>query len=62
MSWNKRIRDLRIDHELTKEQLAKLIGVSSRTITRYERGEAEPNLNVLIQFGDCLRCYHRLYL
>lgn len=51
MSWNKRMRDLRIDHELTKEQLAKLIGVSSRTITRYERGEAEPNLNVLIQLA-----------
>lgn len=51
MSWSKKLRDLRIDHDLTRAQLAEIIGVSPKTISRYESGDAEPNISILIQLA-----------
>lgn len=38
MSWNKRIKDLRIDHDMGKKELANKLDISERTLTRYESG------------------------
>lgn len=51
MSWSKKLRDLRIDHDLTRTQLAEIIGVSPKTISRYESGDAEPSISILIQLA-----------
>lgn len=42
MLWYKRIRDLRIDNDLTKTELANKLDISERTLARYETGESEP--------------------
>lgn len=34
MSWNKRIKDLRIDHDMGKKELADKLDISERTLTR----------------------------
>lgn len=51
MSWSKKLRDLRIDHDLTRAQMAEIIGVSPKTISRYESGDAEPSISILIQLA-----------
>lgn len=49
MSWNKRIKDLRIDHDMGKKELADKLDISERTLTRYESGISEPTISVLIK-------------
>ena len=51
MSWNKRIRDLREDHDMKKYELAEKLDISERTLTRYESGECEPTVIVLIKLA-----------
>ena len=41
MKYIKRIRDLREDHDLTQEQVAKMLGTSQTMYARYERGANE---------------------
>jgi transcriptional regulator with XRE-family HTH domain len=43
-NWSVAIRRYRLRHCLTQKQLAALIGVSQRTISRWERGEDRPGL------------------
>lgn len=45
-----RIRELREDKNLTQAQLAKEIGVNWRTISNYENGIREPNLETIEKF------------
>lgn len=51
MYWCKRIKDLREDADLTICQLAKILDVSERTISRYEDGTAQPNVSILIKLS-----------
>ena len=51
MLWYKRIRDLRIDNDLTKTELANKLDISERTLARYETGESEPTISVLIKMS-----------
>lgn len=51
MYWNKRIKDLREDNDLTRLELAKQLGISERTLLRYETGESEPTISVLIRMA-----------
>lgn len=51
MFWNKRIKDLREDNCLTRSQLAKQLDISERTLSRYENGEYEPTIGILIQLS-----------
>ena len=46
ISFGDRIRELRILAGLSQEALAKQLGVSSKTIQRYERGSI-PEINIL---------------
>lgn len=43
-----RIRDLREDHDLTQKEVAEKIGLHTTTYQRYERGEREVPLDVVI--------------
>lgn len=42
MSFGKKVRELREIKGYTQEELAKMIGVSLKTISRYESGESKP--------------------
>ena len=51
MYWTKRIRDLREDHDLSKKELAEQLGISERTLSRYEAGTSEPTIGVIIKLA-----------
>ncbi|MDY3006814.1 helix-turn-helix transcriptional regulator [Anaerococcus sp. AGMB00486] len=42
MSFPNKLKKLREDKKLTQEELSKLVGVSLKTISRYEKGESKP--------------------
>jgi transcriptional regulator with XRE-family HTH domain len=41
MTYEKRIRDLREDHDKTQQQIAEVLGTSQTMYARYERGANE---------------------
>jgi len=43
--WSEFVRRYRLRHGLTQERLGGVIGVSQRTISRWERGEDRPSLD-----------------
>ena len=48
----KLLKELRRERALTQEQLAEHLGVSSRTVSRWETGSNLPDLSVLIELAD----------
>lgn len=50
--FNNILKSLRIREGLTQDDLAKKLGVSRSTISMYERGEREPELEVLEAIAD----------
>ncbi len=47
-----RIRDLREDHDLNQTQVAKLLGCTQQTYSRYETGEITIDIYNLIKLAD----------
>ena len=47
-----RIRDLREDRDLTQKELAKLLGCTQQTYSRYETGEITIDIYNLIKLAD----------
>lgn len=54
MSYDLRLREARKRAGLTQEELGKLIGCAKTTITGYETGKSEPNMNVLSKMMEVL--------
>ena len=52
MTYIKRIRDLREDHDLTQQQVADILGTSQTMYARYERGANELPIHHLITLCD----------
>ena len=52
MQYQKRLRDLREDHDLTQFQIAELLGTSQTMYARYERGANELPIRHLITLAD----------
>ncbi|MEG0091410.1 MAG: helix-turn-helix transcriptional regulator [Oscillospiraceae bacterium] len=46
------LKTLRKEKGLTQEQIAEIVNVSNRTISRWENGNNMPDLDVLIQLSD----------
>lgn len=46
------MKELRIARNLTQEQLAEQLGVSRRTVSRWETGSNMPDLSILIEMAD----------
>ena len=46
------LKQLRKDRGLTQEQLAEVLGVSGRTVSRWETGSNMPDLSILIQIAE----------
>ncbi len=47
-----RLRELRKERRLRQEDLAHALNVSRQTISKYERGQREPDYDMLIQIAD----------
>jgi len=45
-------KELRKEKDITQEQFAEIMGVSSRTVSRWETGVNMPDLDILIQIAD----------
>ena len=54
MNFNERLKEIRLKRELTQEELAQKINISSSSISLYERGDREPNLTTLINISKTL--------
>lgn len=52
MGFAERLRLLRKQKDLSQQQLADKLGVSNSTISMYERGEREPDFEMLELIGD----------
>ena len=47
-----RIRDLREDNDLTQKQISKMLMCDQSLYSKYERGEREIPLNIIIKLAD----------
>ncbi|MBQ8834085.1 MAG: helix-turn-helix domain-containing protein [Oscillospiraceae bacterium] len=52
MTLNEMIRKYRRERELTQEQLAEAMGVSAASVSKWETGQAAPELTVLMELAD----------
>ncbi len=50
--FKERLKELRIEKNLTQDKLAKLIGMSKMTISHWESGYCEPSIAQLIMLSD----------
>ena len=48
--FSKRLKELRVEDNLSIRGLAKIIGVSDVAISRWERGKRVPSLSILLAF------------
>lgn len=55
--FSRTLKKLRIEGEYTQKQLADLMGVSESTIGMYERGQREPNFEMLEIIADIFNVY-----
>ena len=51
-----RVRELRVEKNLTQKELAVSVGVSDKSIWAYEKGIAVPPLDVLIKLANFFEC------
>jgi transcriptional regulator with XRE-family HTH domain len=54
-SWAELLRRYRVRHALTQARMADVLGVSQRTVSRWERGEDRPSLDRQKQLRDLCR-------
>lgn len=50
--FGKRFKELRLEKAIEQKQMAKLLGVSQQTISRWENDIVEPDFNSLIMIAD----------
>jgi DNA-binding XRE family transcriptional regulator len=48
------LKQLRNEKKLTQEQLAEVLGVSGRTVSRWETGNNLPDLSILVQIWNIM--------
>ena len=46
------LKELRKEKNLTQEQLAEILGVSGRSVSRWETGNNMPDLTLLVEIAD----------
>jgi len=52
MSYYKRLRELREDHDLSQRSLAKILGLTQPQYCRYEQGYRDLPTDILVQLAD----------
>jgi transcriptional regulator with XRE-family HTH domain len=48
----KRLKDLRVDNDLTQKELADIFGISQQTLSDYEKGKYDLPNDLLIKYAD----------
>jgi len=51
LAYYRRIRDLREDHDLTQDQLVKILDMHKTTYTNYEQGKREIPFSLVIKLA-----------
>ncbi len=52
MQLGKKLKELRLSHNLTQEKLANKLGVGRVNYTRYEKDKVRPDYETLIKIAD----------
>lgn len=55
MDYQRRMRDLREDHDKTQQQIAQILGTSQTMYARYERGASELPVRHLVRLAEFYR-------
>ncbi len=50
--FSKRLKELREENNLTQEQLANKISTSKQVLSRYEKNQREPGINIVSKIAD----------
>ena len=50
------LKTLRTQNNVTQIQLSKMFNISERNLRRYEKGELEPTLSLLLLLADYFNC------
>ena len=51
-----RLKELRLERQLTQKQLAQKLGITQQTVGYYEQGINQPSHDMLIQMADFFEC------
>ena len=52
--FNKRLRELRMEHHFTQQNMADALGISLNAYQKYEQAERSPSLDCLVTIADIL--------
>ncbi|MFA5603033.1 MAG: helix-turn-helix transcriptional regulator [Bacilli bacterium] len=52
MKYLKKIKDLREDHDLTQEELSKVLHISQRAYSYYETGDRDIPIDIVCELAD----------
>lgn len=50
--FSKRLKELREENNLTQEQLADKLSTSKQVLSRYEKNQREPGINIVTKIAD----------
>lgn len=56
MSFRENVQHLRAAHRMTQEQLAMLLGVSRQSVTKWESGKSNPEMDKLLKICEIFGC------
>ena len=51
IKWNENIRMYRERYNYSQKELSMMLGISERTLKRYEAGESEPTISILLKLS-----------
>ena len=54
-TFGKRLRHIRKEHKMTQEDFAKLLGTSKQILSRYEREDRSPRIEVVRKYAEALK-------
>lgn len=52
--FNKRLRELRMEHHFTQQHMADTLGITLNAYQKYEQAERSPSLDCLVAIADIL--------
>lgn len=50
---NTKIKELRVSHNLSQVDLAKLLSVTKQTVSNWENNNIQPSVDMLVKIADC---------
>lgn len=50
--YNEVLKELRIERKLTQAEIAKIVNISQRAYSFYEKGEREPSIETILKLAE----------